>query len=73
MIYRDYHHHRLDEALADAEHVIGAVRMDSRAENARFVTGYGVIREELFDLLQRHGLEPTYELGNQGVILVDIV
>ena len=73
MIYRDYHHHRLDDALTDAESIISAVRMQGIAEDARFITGYGVIRQELFDLLQRYGLEPTYELGNQGVILVDIV
>ena len=73
MIYRDYHHHRLDEAIADAESVIGGVRMRGQAEEARFITGYGVIREELYRLLQTYGLEPTYELGNQGVILVDIV
>lgn len=72
MINRDYHHHRLDAALSDAEHLIGVVRMDDRAEQARFITGYGVIRDELFKLLERHGLEPTYELSNPGAILVDI-
>ena len=73
MIFRDYHNFRLDDALSDAESVISHVRMERKAEEARFITGYGVIREELYDLLVRYGLEPTYELGNQGVILVDIV
>ena len=73
MINRDYHHHRLDEALSDAEHLIGVVRMDDRGpEQARFITGYGVIREELFKLLERYDLEPTYELSNPGAILVVI-
>lgn len=73
MIYRDYHHHLVGEALRDAERVISDVRMRGVAEEARFITGYGVIRKDLFELLQTYGLEPTYELGNQGVILVDIV
>jgi hypothetical protein len=73
MIRRDYHNFLVGEALRDAERVIGEVRMDGKAEEARFITGYGMIRQQLFELLQTHGLEPTYELGNQGVILVDIV
>ncbi len=73
MIYRDYHHHLLEEALSDAEHLISIVRMDNRGpEEARFITGHGVIREELFNLLERYDLEPTYELSNPGAILVVI-
>lgn len=73
MIYRDYHHYRLDEAVSDAEHLISVVRMDNKGpEQARFITGHGVIREELFSLLERHDLEPTYELSNPGAILVVI-
>lgn len=72
MITRDYHHYRLEEALADAEHVIGQVRMDNRQEQAEFVTGFGVIRQELFDLLERYSLEPTYKLNNAGTIIVTI-
>lgn len=73
MIHRDYHNFLVGEALRDAERVIGEVRMAGKAEEARFITGYGMIRGQLFELLQTYGLEPTYELGNQGVILVDIV
>ncbi len=47
--------------------------MDNRGpEQARFITGHGVIREELFNLLKRYDLEPTYKLSNPGAILVDI-
>lgn len=46
--------------------------MDDKTEQARFITGYGVIREELFSLLERYDLEPTYELSNPGAILVEI-
>ncbi len=73
MINCDYHQYRLNEALSDAEHLISVVRMENRGpEQARFITGHGVIREELFNLLERHDLEPTYELSNPGAILVVI-
>jgi hypothetical protein len=72
MINRDYHHHRLDEALADAERLIGSIRINNKAEQTRFITGFGVIRTELFNLLENYGLEPTYELSNPGAILVVI-
>ena len=70
MINRDYHHHRLDEALSDADRLIGLIRMGSDSEQARFITGFGVIRTELFKMLENYGLEPTYELSNPGAILV---
>ena len=72
MINRDYHHHRLDDAIADAERLIGLIRMDGKSEYTRFVTGFGVIRTELFKVLQNYGLEPTYELNNPGAIVVTI-
>ena len=72
MINRDYHHHRLDEALADAERLIGVVRQEGKAEYTRFITGFGVIRTELFKMLENYGLEPTYELSNPGAIVVTI-
>ncbi len=72
MIKRDYHGFYKDAALADAESVIGSVRMRGKTEEAEFITGFGVIREELFDLLEKHSLEPTYKLNNPGTILVTI-
>lgn len=72
MIYRDYHHHRIDEALSDAEHVISQVRLQGNEEQAEFVTGFGVIRKELFELLERYSLQPAYKLNNQGAIIVII-
>ncbi len=70
MITRDYHGFFLDAALADAESVIGGIRMSGKQEEAEFVTGFGVIREELFVLLENYSLEPTYKLNNPGTILV---
>lgn len=72
MITIDYHGFYKDTALADAEAVIGRVRMAGKQEQAEFITGFGVIREELFDLLEKYSLEPTYKMDNPGTILVTI-
>lgn len=72
MIKRDYHGFYKDDALSDAESVIGGVRMRGKAEEVEFITGFGVIREELFHLLEFYSLEPTYKLNNPGTILVVI-
>lgn len=46
--------------------------MSRRREYAEFVTGHGLIRESFYAHLVEHGLEPTYKLGNEGVIVVTI-
>lgn len=73
MIRRDYHKFKLHEALCDAEDVINAFRMNRRhkesTEDAEFIVGHGVIRIHLIKLLESHGLSPTPQLGNDGVIL----
>ena len=72
MITRDYHGYYTDDALTDAESIIDRVRMEGKQEEAEFVTGFGVIRQELFDLLKKYSLEPTYKLNNPGTIIVAI-
>ncbi len=72
MISKDYHGFYAADALSDVETIIGRVRMSSKRESAEFITGFGVIREELFDLLEKYSLDPTYKLNNPGTIIVDI-
>ena len=72
MITKDYHGYYLDEALADVERVIGRVRVAGKVEQAEFITGFGVIRTEIFNLLERYSLEPTHKIGNEGTIIVII-
>ena len=72
MISKDYHGFYATDALSDVETIIGRVRMSSKREHAEFITGFGVIREELFDLLEKYSLDPTYKLNNPGTIIVDI-
>ena len=72
MISKDYHGFYAADALSDVETIIGRVRLSRRREYAEFITGFGVIREQLFDLLQKYSLNPTYKLNNPGTIVVDI-
>jgi len=41
----------------------------SGPQDIEFITGHGVIRNELVKLLQSYGLTPRTKLGNTGVIV----
>lgn len=69
MIRRDYHHFKLHEALQDVETLIGEVRTSGKSEDAEFIVGHGIIRNELTMLLANYGFTPTIQLRNSGVIL----
>jgi hypothetical protein len=72
MLLVDYHRFLVDDALADAERVIGRIRQSGRVETVEFVTGFGKIRQQLFELLQRYGLNPSYKIGNAGTIICEV-
>lgn len=72
MITKDFHGLLLDEALQEAELIIGTVRTSGKAEQAEFITGFGVIRTEVFELLEQYSLSPHYKIGNAGTITVYI-
>ncbi len=72
MIRRDYHHYSLQEAIRDAESLIAGIRMTMNTEYCEFIVGHGIIKDELISLLKAHGLEPTIQLGNSGVVLCEI-
>lgn len=73
MIKRDYHGFTLEQAMANAHDVVGFCRAqalrNSRPVDAEFITGHGIIRDELLKLLQSYGLTPNVQLGNTGVIV----
>ncbi|KKM08141.1 hypothetical protein LCGC14_1726880 [marine sediment metagenome] len=72
MITKDYHGYPLNDAIDDLNRIIGEVRMSSRTEYAEFITGFGVIRAALHSTLKVHGLDPSYKIGNEGIIVVTI-
>lgn len=72
MLTIDYHTYKLHDALFDAEWTIDGIRMAGANEEVKFIVGNGVIKNELLNLLERYGLKPTVQLGNDGVILCDI-
>lgn len=69
MISRDYHNHTLSQAMEDVSNVIGHVRLKGERKDAEFITGRGVICEELLKVLSAHGLFPSLKLGNDGVVV----
>ena len=72
MIRRDYHGCISSEALLDVERIITQVRMRCGVEDLELIVGRGVIRTSAMALLKTYGLEPTLQLGNDGVILCTV-
>jgi hypothetical protein len=65
----DYHNFTLEDALAHAERLVFVVRTKRRTDDVEFITGFGVIRNELMERLKTLGLSPSLKLGNEGVIV----
>lgn len=70
----DYHGFKLEDALTNAHTIIGAARMNNNKayQEVEFITGHGVIKQELITLLQSYGLRPSTKIGNTGCIIVTI-
>lgn len=65
----DYHNYTLADALAHAERLVFVTRTKRRRDDVEFITGFGVIRTELINLLKNLGLSPSLKLGNEGTIV----
>jgi len=72
MIKKDYHGYILKDALHDVELIIGEIRNKNISDEAEFITGHGIIKKELTNLLRDYNLDPRIQLGNSGVIVVHI-
>lgn len=65
----DYHNYSLADALAHAERLVFVTRTKRRTADVEFITGNGVIKTELMNLLKTLGLSPSVKLGNDGCII----
>lgn len=76
MISIDLHGHTLEQAMTKGHDAVGQYRAASLVRGVtmevEFITGHGIIRNELVKLLQSYGLTPRTKLGNAGCILCDI-
>ena len=72
MITADYHGSTVEEALRHVARIIGRVRMANQEQEARLITGHGQIQREVIEMLEAHGLEPTIQISNSGVVRVII-
>ena len=72
MIKRDFHGYKLEDALRAAEDIIGQQRINNAVTKAEFITGHGIIQEELLALCKEYGLEAHISWANSGVICVTI-
>lgn len=73
MIKRDFHGWLLKDAEHEVHLIIGRVRSEQTSEDAEFITGHGVIKKAIQEILHQYGIPDNKELcGNGGVIKVHI-
>ena len=64
----DFHGYRLDEALDRIHELVGEARVLGVCGEYRFITGHGIIKQEIIKTLAVYNIEAKEELGNSGVI-----
>ena len=70
---KDFHGFNITEAIKDIDLIVGDARLGKEATEAEFITGRGPIRNAIMDrLTYTYKLDPHYQFGNDGVIVVTI-
>lgn len=72
MIKRDFHGWLLSDAVKEVHSIVGQVRKDRRPDAAEFITGNGVIKVAVLEILESYKLAPIVRWGNAGTIDVFI-
>ena len=72
MIKRDFHGWLLEDALMEIDVIVGDVRQQQSTQHAEFITGRGIIRQAILNLLEEYNLRPDLQWGNDGVVVVTI-
>ena len=70
MTTKDFHGYRLDDAIREAELIIGEVRMAKQSQHIQFITGHGSIKDALIALFDRYNLKAEISWSNSGMISV---
>jgi len=70
----DLHGYKLEDAEVDLHLLIGSVLMKREdSEVVKFITGHGPIREMVLNVLKNeYNLNPAPEIGNPGIIRVEV-
>lgn len=68
----DYHGWKLEPALRDVEGLVSSIRLNGQTQQAELITGHGIIQQEVINLLESYSLKPSIQLGNSGVVMVEI-
>ena len=68
----DLHGYLLEDALIFVEREIGKIRLSGMESDLHVITGRGVIRIELLKYLKQHDIDHSFELGNDGAIIIRV-
>ena len=68
----DLHGYKLDDAIVLIEREIGIIRMRGIESDLHVITGRGIIRVELLNYLKKHDIDHSFELGNDGAIIIRV-
>jgi hypothetical protein len=72
MVRKDFHGYKLEDAVREVEQLIGEIRIANTPQHAKFITGHGIIKDTLIQLLHTYNLNPAEDWTNAGVITVAI-
>ena len=68
----DLHGYLLEDALIFIEREIGKIRLSGIESDLYVITGRGTIRIELIKYLKQHDIDHSFELGNDGAIIIRV-
>jgi len=66
----DFHGMNLDDSINAVHLLVGRIRSGGKSEQVTLITGHGIIRDSLIEVLSNYGLSPSLEPGNAGAIKV---
>lgn len=68
----DFHSHRPSDVETIVHNVVGAVRLRKQPLHVEFITGRGSHRDLVMGILEEYNLSPSFKLGNDGVVVVEV-
>lgn len=69
---QDFHGKSVEEAINIVEKIIDDARSCRATYNCIFITGNGVIKKRLIELLKGYGFHVFEQIGNSGVLRVEV-
>ena len=68
----DFHGLTLQEAINTVEKIVDGIRLSKSCEHYELITGNGVIKHKLIEVLGTCGISCREKLGNSGTLIAEM-